>query len=476
MNVRIRKTMPAIIGFLFGLCMMINVFPPMAYAQKTAADVADVDQIRILDASGQPKNSFHEYEDVKIEIEWSTKSAMKPKDQLTIELPKELQAYSEKAPMKDANGQSIGQCAVSKTTLTCTYDEAVKGKTNLKGSFFLQAQIKGMKEKEIKKKLAFQVNGKTHHVPIHIVGHDVKKEPEKTNSKIQSSSSKTKGVLNEDPNEEAQIQIVKVDQEDQNQILPGAHFDLLQDGKVIDSLVTDANGKAVSKKLPEGTYTLKETKAPTGYQLPTKTMEVKLENKKDMLMVVPNMKELGSLKVVKKDSKTGALLKGAQFQLYDEEGHIASQPQTTDQNGVALFENLVSGQYSLKETKAPEGYNKSNVEISVKIVAGEITQLEVKNEKQNLDPQQPGSSHGTGVGIPVQKPGSSHGTGVGIPVKKPDSSTGATNKSNASSKTVVNKQKANNNSSNKLPQTGDAGSMAPIIGAILILAAIRLKI
>lgn len=456
MNVHIQKKMPVIIGFLFGLCMMINAFPPLAHAEATKADV--VDQIRLLDANGQSKNRFHEYEDVKIEIEWSTKSAIQPKDQLTIELPKELQAYDEKVPMKDASGQTIGQCIATKTTLTCTYDEVVKDKANMKGSFLIEAKVKSMKEKEGTKKLSFQVNGKTYDVPVDIIGHDVKENPEtivlKSNASKVTQSAQTKtGVVNE----QAHIQIVKVDQEDQNQLLQGAQFDLLQNGKIIDSLVTDMNGKAVSKELPDGTYTLKETKAPTGYQLLAKTIDVKLENKQDILLIVPNTKELGSLKVIRKDSETSAVLKGAEFQLYDEEGHIAARPKTTDQNGVALFEKLASGQYLLKETKAPEGYNKSDVTFSVKIVAGEMTQLEVKNEKQKVLPKQPSSS----------------GTGVGIPVKKPDSS----KKPVTSSGTTVSKQKNDNKSSSKLPQTGDtAGSMAPILGAFLILAAIRLKI
>ncbi|MGM7634356.1 SpaA isopeptide-forming pilin-related protein [Bacillus sp. Hm123] len=453
MNVHIQKKMPAIIGFLFGLCMMINAFPPLAHAEATKADV--VDQIRLLDANGQSKNRFHEYEDVKIEIEWSTKSAIQPKDQLTIELPKELQAYGEKVPMKDANGQSIGQCVATKTTLTCTYDEAVKDKANMKGSFLIEAKVKSMKEKEGTKNLSFQVNGQTYDVPVHLIGHDVKENPETI--VLKSNASKVTQSPQTATDEQAHVQIVKVDQEDQNQLLQGAHFDLLQNGKVIDSFVTDTNGKAVSKELPDGTYTLKETKAPTGYQLLAKTIDVKLENKQDILMIVPNTKELGSLKVIRKDSETSAVLKGAEFQLYDEEGHVASQPKTTDQNGVALFEKLVSGQYLLKETKAPEGYNKSDVTFSVKVVAGEMTQLEVKNEKQKVIPQKP-SSNGTGVGIPVKKPDSS---------KKPVTSSG----------TTVSKQKNDNKSSSKLPQTGDAaGSMAPILGAFLILAAIRLKI
>ncbi|WP_203362911.1 SpaA isopeptide-forming pilin-related protein [Bacillus sp. REN10] len=456
----IQKRMPAIIGFLFGLCMMINAFPPMAHAQKTAADV--VKQIRLLDAKGQSKNSFHEYEDVKIEIEWSAKAALQAKDQVVIELPKELEAHVEKVPMKDSTGKSIGQCTSSKTTITCVYDEAVKA--NTKGMILLPAKIKEVEEQEADKKLAFKVNGESQYVAVHLVADNGKKDGEKTAAKSSNQKVKpaavTDGTVNENPKPQAHIQIVKVDEEDQNKLLAGAYFDLLQNGKIVDSLVTDADGRATSKQLLAGTYTLKETKAPTGYQLLGKTIDVKVESERDVLLIVPNVKELGSLKVLKKDGKTGALLKGAQFRLYDEEGHSVSQPKTTDQNGVVLFEKLASGQYLLEETKAPEGYNASNVRYSVKIVAGEVTQLEVKNEKKASLPKQPISSHGTGVGIPV---------------KKPNSSTTITKKPTTSS-TTKNKQKSNTNSSKKLPQTGDAGSMAPILGAILIAAAIRLKI
>lgn len=38
-------------------------------------------------------------------------------------------------------------------------------------------------------------------------------------------------------------------------------------GNIVDTIITNANGEAVSKTLPLGKYTLVEVKAPSGYQL-----------------------------------------------------------------------------------------------------------------------------------------------------------------------------------------------------------------
>lgn len=59
-----------------------------------------------------------------------------------------------------------------------------------------------------------------------------------------------------------------------------------------------------------------------------------------------------------KKNKGGDLLKGAEFQLYDESGNSPiDSPVFTDGNGKAAWSGLAEGTYTVKETKAPAGYS-----------------------------------------------------------------------------------------------------------------------
>ena len=63
----------------------------------------------------------------------------------------------------------------------------------------------------------------------------------------------------------ATFTVIKVDSKDAGKRIPGATFKLI--GANEKEVVTDANGKAAFTNIAPGTYTLKETKAPTGYKL-----------------------------------------------------------------------------------------------------------------------------------------------------------------------------------------------------------------
>lgn len=84
---------------------------------------------------------------------------------------------------------------------------------------------------------------------------------------------------------QAQIQIVKKSADD-NQInglaagslLEGATFEIYdRGGNVVDTVQTDKNGRASSKTLPPGLYTLRETKAPAYYSINETVMAANLE-------------------------------------------------------------------------------------------------------------------------------------------------------------------------------------------------------
>ncbi|PFB76549.1 hypothetical protein CN286_20470 [Bacillus anthracis] len=179
-----------------------------------------------------------------------------------------------------------------------------------------------------------------------------------------------------------QFEIVKVDANDKTKVLSDAEFEVYKDGKKVETLRTDKNGKVTSKKLEPGTYTLKETKAPQGYKLLKEEIEVVVEANKVVQVQVENAKELGSLQVIKKDAESGKVLEGAEFKLKNETGQVVGEAKTTNKDGVVTFENLVPGKYTLEETKAPEGYKALEVTVEVNVVANTVVKQEVLNEKE----------------------------------------------------------------------------------------------
>ncbi|EDZ57579.1 collagen-binding surface protein [Bacillus cereus H3081.97] len=202
-----------------------------------------------------------------------------------------------------------------------------------------------------------------------------------------------------------QFEIVKVDASDETKLLSGAEFEVYKDGKQIDTLRTDKTGKVISKKLEPGKYTLKETKAPEGYKLIKEEIEVNVEENKVVSVIVKNVKELGSLQVIKKDAESKNVLEDAEFRLKNENGQIVGGIKTTNKDGVVIFENLVPGKYTLEETKAPEGYKVKEVKVEVNVIANEVVKREVLNEKEpSKGPEKPGEETEK-PGEETEKPG-----------------------------------------------------------------------
>ncbi|MED2752820.1 SpaA isopeptide-forming pilin-related protein [Bacillus thuringiensis] len=177
-----------------------------------------------------------------------------------------------------------------------------------------------------------------------------------------------------------QFEIVKVDAEDKTKVLSDAEFEVYKDGKKVDTLRTDKTGKVVSQKLEPGKYTLKETKAPLGYKLLKEEIEVVVEANKVVEVQIENAKELGSLQVIKKDAESGKVLAGAEFEVYKDGKKVAELK--TDESGKVMSPKLPLGEYTVKETKAPAGYKLSNKEWKVTIQnEKEVVKVEAENEK-----------------------------------------------------------------------------------------------
>lgn len=83
----------------------------------------------------------------------------------------------------------------------------------------------------------------------------------------------------------------------------------------------------------------------------------------------------GCFDFYKKDKVTGALLPGAEFTLYDANGN-AVKTAVSGNNGVVVFDGVPFGNYTMKETKAPNGYSISDKVYNVQVKDREKTYID----------------------------------------------------------------------------------------------------
>ena len=159
--------------------------------------------------------------------------------------------------------------------------------------------------------------------------------------------------------------------------------------------ITTENGIAQIDNLPLGTYTIQEIQAPHGYLLNKNVYTAKIEYKDDKTPVVEitidgiiDNEPRGSIGIVKKDSKTGAVaqgdakLKDAVYKVYANEdiynvaksekfyskGDLVATRTTNDKGECEDITDLPLGKYLVKEDKAPIGYLIDKKEYEVNLV------------------------------------------------------------------------------------------------------------
>lgn len=162
-----------------------------------------------------------------------------------------------------------------------------------------------------------------------------------------------------------EIEITKTDSEG-GALLANAEFHVLDStGKEVARGKTDASGKVVFSKLPQGKYTVKEIGAPDGYLLNTKAQTIDLKANTTGQLIFENQRVKGNATIIKKDSETNdnaqgkATLEGAVFGLFKEDGSKIDEVslKNVDGQSQATIENLELGKYYWQELEAPNGYN-----------------------------------------------------------------------------------------------------------------------
>ena len=181
----------------------------------------------------------------------------------------------------------------------------------------------------------------------------------------------------------SKVSITKIDSKTKKG-LAGATFVLYDNsGKQITTW-TSTTGAHIIQNLPNGTYKLKETKAPAGYKISKELTTFTISDTKRNIAIKVENTLYSKVSIIKIDSKTKVALAGAEFVLYDNSGKKITSWTSTGKAHV--IQNLPNGTYILKETKAPAGYKISkesttftisdtNRDVTVKVENTALTKL-----------------------------------------------------------------------------------------------------
>ena len=168
--------------------------------------------------------------------------------------------------------------------------------------------------------------------------------------------------------------------------LTGAIFELRDGDKVIEPVSTeDKEGYTVysyNKLDVNKTYTLKETKAPEGYNQ-AREITIKgsdfMETPK-MKILLENKKQTGELKIYKYSEEKGVTLSGVTFALFGSEEDAKDLSKAlytadkTNSNGYTILKDIPYGRYYLKEIDSPKGYK----------VSDEVREININEETTSI--------------------------------------------------------------------------------------------
>ena len=171
--------------------------------------------------------------------------------------------------------------------------------------------------------------------------------------------------------------------------LPGAKL-VLKDskGNVIEEWTSTSTPHVVSKQLSPGKYTLSETIAPEGYVKTTDTVTFTVDNNGEVNgKVVMKNQPKSPIKISKVDATTGTELPGAHLVLKDSKGKVVEE-WTSGSVPHVLSKSLSAGKYTLSETIAPEGYEKTTETVTFTVDNnGKVaTPVVMKNKPKDKTP------------------------------------------------------------------------------------------
>lgn len=169
--------------------------------------------------------------------------------------------------------------------------------------------------------------------------------------------------------------------------LPGATIEVKDEqGKVFYREMTDANGQIPQIPVVPGTYTFKEVYAPDGYALNEAEMRFTVDADGNVTGDTTIRDDYTRFSLRKVD-ESGKPLADVMFGLKKADGMLMMTAKT-DAKGMATFEKVPFGTYTLVETQALPGYLKTDTEIRITVDGTFVNPKEpiatVTNERQRI--------------------------------------------------------------------------------------------
>ena len=191
-----------------------------------------------------------------------------------------------------------------------------------------------------------------------------------------------------------QIEVYKVDSENNEIKLEGVEFEVINsNNEVVETIVTDKGGYAITSRIPIGEYKLKEVKTDNMHILNENIIKVDVTTDIVSRLDITNDRIKGQIKVIKtsKDDNfingkvAGSPIENVKFKVYDVNNNLVDEL-TTSADGIAITKLLDKGSYYIKEVESGEWYllNENTFIAEIK-EHKEVVNVEIKNESEKPD-------------------------------------------------------------------------------------------
>ncbi len=196
---------------------------------------------------------------------------------------------------------------------------------------------------------------------------------------------KTSTIDIENEHKKGNLEILKVDKENNNITLGNVGFELYNDenGSLVGTYYTDENGKIEIKNLRIGNYKLKEISTNEWYNLAeNQNLQIKW-NETTKTQVEDELKK-GQIKVTKVDKENNEIkIPNVVFEVQDSCGNLLEKIKT-DQNGEAITSKYPLRDYPnlrLHEVETDEKYALENEIKEITLEENQIKEVKIENEK-----------------------------------------------------------------------------------------------
>lgn len=201
----------------------------------------------------------------------------------------------------------------------------------------------------------------------------------------------TTEVTIENEKKKGQIKVIKLDKDNNEIKLKGVEFEVFNNkDKVVEKLVTDEKGEAMTSRLPIGEYKIREVSLGKNfdYILSDEIYTVDVTDKITKELKIENERKKGKISIIKTSSgdspelniKKGQSLQGVVFEIFDSNNNLVDTI-TTDENGKATSKNLYLGKYRIKEKSTIENFLLNSKDFYVEIQKNnQIEILNIENE------------------------------------------------------------------------------------------------